>query len=265
MQRIIDDYNNDMTKAINNVTNASGQTKAEWDSINTVLETTADWLGDEGLLGLTDDLADGALSLADAWKKVLEAIEAANAAAAGGSTGGGSGSKKQTTKQTEPPKPGLNGEQKEILNETSSYIQDLVNDGQIDVAEKATVLMMKELADIKPLASIDIVQARKMALGYLSKGGLVPKYFAAGGFAKGSDTVPAMLTPGEFVMSKYAVNQHGVGTLNAMNSGQEVGNSVYTYNLSVNVKSDANPNEIARTVMSQIKQIDSQRLRGVRQ
>ncbi len=265
MQRIIDDYNNDMTKAINNVTNASGQTKAEWDSINTVLETTADWLGDEGLLGLTDDLADGALSLADAWKKVLEAIEAANAAAAGGSTGGSSGSKKQTTKQTEPPKPGLNGEQKEILNETSSYIQDLVNDGQIDVAEKATVIMMKELADIKPLASIDIVQARKMALGYLSKGGLVPKYFAAGGFAKGSDTVPAMLTPGEFVMSKYAVNQHGVGTLNAMNSGQEVGNSVYTYNLSVNVKSDANPNEIARTVMSQIKQIDSQRLRGIRQ
>jgi hypothetical protein len=74
-----------------------------------------------------------------------------------------------------------------------------------------------------------------------------------------------MLTPGEFIMSKYAVNQHGVENLKAMNNGESVGGSVYTYNLSVNVKSDANPNEIARTVMTQIKQIDSQRLRGIRQ
>jgi TP901 family phage tail tape measure protein len=264
MQRIIDKYNNDMTKAINNVTNAAGQTKAEWDSINTVIETTADWLGEEGLLGLTDDLADAALDLEAAWKKVLAAIQEANAAAAGaGGAGGSGGGKNQTTKQ--PPKPGLNTEQTELLNETSSYIQDLVNDGQIDVAEQATVIMMKELADIKPLASIDIVNARKQALGYLSKGGLVPKYFAAGGFARGTDTVPAMLTPGEFVMSKYAVNAHGVDKMKAINNGSSVGDSVYTYNLSVNVKSDANPNEIAKTVMAQIKQIDLQRLRGVRQ
>jgi hypothetical protein len=32
-------------------------------------------------------------------------------------------------------------------------------------------------------------------------GGLIP-YFLGGGFAKGTDTVPAMLTPGEYVVNK---------------------------------------------------------------
>ena len=37
---------------------------------------------------------------------------------------------------------------------------------------------------------------------------------------KGTDTVPAMLTPGEFVVRKSAVDKVGVGTLNAINQGQ---------------------------------------------
>ena len=98
----------------------------------------------------------------------------------------------------------------------------------------------------------------------MSSGGLVPKYFAEGGFARGTDTVPAMLTPGEFVMSRYAVNSHGTDKMKAINSGASVGDSVYNYNLSVNVKSDANPDQIAKTVIAQIKQIDSQRVRGTR-
>ena len=99
----------------------------------------------------------------------------------------------------------------------------------------------------------------------LASGGMVPKYFAVGGMARGTDTVPAMLTPGEFVMSKYAVKSYGLDTMKAINSGStSVGDSVYNYSLSVNVKSDANPDEIARTVMMQIKQIDAQRIRGNR-
>ena len=100
--------------------------------------------------------------------------------------------------------------------------------------------------------------------GYLSSGGLVPKYFAAGGYAVGTDTVPAMLTPGEFVMSRYAVNTHGTDKMKALNSGTSMGDSVYNYNLNVSVRSDASPDEIARTVMAQIKQVDSQRIRGNR-
>ena len=99
----------------------------------------------------------------------------------------------------------------------------------------------------------------------MSSGGMVkPKYFSVGGAARGTDIVPAMLTPGEFVMSKYAVSNYGVDKMKAMNNGLYEGEKVYNYNLSVNVKSDANPDDIARAVMTQIRQIDSQRVRGQR-
>ena len=99
---------------------------------------------------------------------------------------------------------------------------------------------------------------------FAAGGKIMPKYFAKGAFAKGTDTIPAMLTPGEFVVRKNAVDNFGVNNLNKINDGSYDGQAVYNYNLNVNVKSDANPNEIARTVMSQIKQIDSQRIRNQR-
>jgi hypothetical protein len=96
----------------------------------------------------------------------------------------------------------------------------------------------------------------------MSSGGMVrPKYFAVGGKARGTDIIPAMLTPGEFVMSKYAVDSYGVDKMKAINSGSYEGEKVYNYNLNVNVKSDANPEDIARVVMTQIRQVDSQRIR----
>lgn len=100
-------------------------------------------------------------------------------------------------------------------------------------------------------------------------GGMVkPQYFNYGGmvkaYAKGGDVVPSMLTPGEFVMSKYAVQNYGVDKMKSMNNGTYNGDSVYNYNLSVNVKSDANPDDIARTVMTQIRQVESQRIRSAR-
>jgi hypothetical protein len=99
--------------------------------------------------------------------------------------------------------------------------------------------------------------------GYAT-GGLVSAKFAQKRFNMGTDTVPAMLTPGEFVMNKFAVQTHGIGKMQAMNSGSSVGDSVYNYSISVNVKSESNPDEIARTVMAQIKSIDAQKIRGVR-
>lgn len=53
-----------------------------------------------------------------------------------------------------------------------------------------------------------------------SRGGEVPtQYYAKGGFTKkGTDTIPAMLTPGEFVVSRKAVNGIGVSFLNKINS-----------------------------------------------
>jgi hypothetical protein len=42
--------------------------------------------------------------------------------------------------------------------------------------------------------------------------------FSGGGMAQGTDVVPAMLTPGEFIMSKGAVQKYGTDTLESMNA-----------------------------------------------
>jgi TP901 family phage tail tape measure protein len=107
---------------------------------------------------------------------------------------------------------------------------------------------------------------RKQLEGSMPKamGGIIPKYYVSGGYSKGTDTIPAMLTPGEFVVRRNAVDSFGVNNLNKINDGSYGRSSVYNYSLNVNVKSDANPNDIARTVITQIKQIDNQRIRTQR-
>lgn len=139
---------------------------------------------------------------------------------------------------------------------------------------------------------------RKVSLGGgtsrmigISSGGMVPKYLADGGSifpSKGTDTIPAMLTPGEFVVRKFAVDSFGVDKLNALNNGTlgsdsaniltAVTNnsgisssssaytdaSVYNYSVNVNVRSDANPDQIAQAVMTKINQNNGQRIRGNR-
>ena len=64
--------------------------------------------------------------------------------------------------------------------------------------------------------------------GILDKRSLYPMYFlekflmitpfATGGLAMGTDTVPAMLTPGEFIMSRGAVNKFGVDFMESVNA-----------------------------------------------
>jgi TP901 family phage tail tape measure protein len=113
-----------------------------------------------------------------------------------------------------------------------------------------------------------------LGMGALSSGGMVPRYFASGGFSRGTDTVPAMLTPGEFVVKKFAVDKFGLKNLNDINNGtfnpkstvasvNNSSNSVYNYGVSVNVSnSNASTDDIARAVITQIKNIDGQRIRG---
>jgi TP901 family phage tail tape measure protein len=127
-----------------------------------------------------------------------------------------------------------------------------------------------------------VAMAKGGEVKYMPMGGLVP-YMNMGGSVrmpkrepapaqrmsnggifqpKGTDTVPAMLTPGEFVIRKYAVQKYGVDKMKAINSGTHSSDSVYNYEVNVNVKTDANADQIARSVIGQIKQIDSQRIRG---
>ncbi len=107
-----------------------------------------------------------------------------------------------------------------------------------------------------------------MVLRYMASGGMVPKYMAEGGKLMkpmGTDKVPAMLTPGEFVIKKSSVNSYGVENLKSINNGQAPdSNSVYNYSLTVNTKSGSDPDDIARTVMTSLKRVESQRIRSSR-
>ena len=117
------------------------------------------------------------------------------------------------------------------------------------------------------------------------------KFMAAGGMTLGSDTVPAMLSPGEFVVNRAATARFEP-LLNAMNQGGYAGfetkryrvsnaptivptgssqlstiinnnaTPVYNYNLSVNVDgSQADPNAIANTVITKIRQLQDREIR----
>ena len=113
--------------------------------------------------------------------------------------------------------------------------------------------------------------------------------FATGGMVAGSgmtDSVRAMLTPGEFVMNRAATQKYGpllerineskypgslsLGGTPAVNmvsnsSANSSNTSVYNYSLSVGVNgTSASPDDIARTVIAQIRNMDAQRLRGNR-
>jgi hypothetical protein len=146
--------------------------------------------------------------------------------------------------------------------------------------------------------------AKKYAKGgmvkpsYFAGGGMVkPSYFEDGGFARGTDTIPAMLTPGEFVINRDSAKTFSP-LLSAMNDGgrsfvspvypeisrdyasanvgggifagsdvaesnTQVDNSVYNYSLSVNVEgSNASPDQIANVVMRKLQDFGSQRVRG---
>ena len=65
---------------------------------------------------------------------------------------------------------------------------------------------------------------KTLRLFFMDSGGMVPEYHATGGVAglhpgrpKGSDIVPAWLTPGEAVTQKRAVDYYGPGFFNALN------------------------------------------------
>jgi hypothetical protein len=66
-------------------------------------------------------------------------------------------------------------------------------------------------------AQLKVHQDRYKAMG-LHLGGVV-SYLARGGSSRGSDTVPAMLTPGEFVMNKDSVSKYGTSFMEKMNKG----------------------------------------------
>ena len=141
------------------------------------------------------------------------------------------------------------------------------------------------------VAKLNKITQRRMFGGpILSKGrggmGAV-KAMAFGGRAIGSDSVPAMLTPGEFVMNKAASKAYGpllerineskypgmlggggmtqIPVNNISTSMNDNSTAVYNYNLGFSINgANGNANDIARAVMREIKNVDSQRIRSQR-
>jgi TP901 family phage tail tape measure protein len=150
--------------------------------------------------------------------------------------------------------------------------------------QKAVVL--QSIKDINSKIKGKIAELNKITQGKMYGGQI--KYMASGGLARGSDTVPAMLTPGEFVVNKAAAQAYGP-LLNSINeskypsmlgsnggmSNTPINNisasvsdnstAVYNYSLGFNINgTNSNPSDIARAVMTEIKRVDAQRIRGQR-
>ena len=160
--------------------------------------------------------------------------------------------------------------------------------------QKAVSLqIIKDLnAKIQPqIKKLQSIIQRRMYGGAIlpqSKGGMgIVKNMAFGGRAVGSDTVPAMLTPGEFVVNKAASKAYGpllerineskypsmlgrggmtqIPVNNITTSMNDNSTAVYNYNLGFSINgANGNANDIARAVMREIKNVDSQRIRGQR-
>ena len=89
-------------------------------------------------------------------------------------------------------------------------------------AFKPLLPLLTAFAGIKIASSIGNI-ARGVGSGLLGRNQGGPIGFARGGVVPGTgnrDTVPAMLTPGEFVIRKSSVNKIGSGTLAAMNENR---------------------------------------------
>jgi len=119
-----------------------------------------------------------------------------------------------------------------LASQALSFLEKAVTDGVFNpIVNKKAFPLQRIIAGFGSGYSLQFAQgavARKypnIPLHHLAaltgKDFGVPSYFAKGGAARGTDTVPAMLTPGEFVMSKSAVERHGVGFMRSINKGHK--------------------------------------------
>jgi hypothetical protein len=232
-------------------------TRAEFDGIAASTKEAAMNLEDmatsaEKLVALSEFIRTGIKS--DSFNELFPQPKAAAPAPSGGG-----GAKAANATKGDWYDPGTGGTIKEAAAAKGQHWTTYYNEnrGVIDPAARVNK------------ANGGMIIPKRMAMGGSVKGypmgGLIP-YKSEGGFFKslGSDTVPAMLTPGEYVVRRPAVKNFGVKNLEDINRGTYGGESMYNYNLQVNVKSDSDPNKIANTVMRSIKQIEGQKLRGNR-
>ena len=106
---------------------------------------------------------------------------------------------------------------KQVDDEIKKNEKDLEKEGSGDTTFKVDKTLPSDPESEKPPEATPTIQGGGTEGENLQQ----PKPFNQGGEVPGSgntDTVPAMLTPGEFVLTKDAVKQYGVDSLYAMNA-----------------------------------------------
>jgi LysM repeat protein len=272
---------NSEVDSLKNAALYAGKTREEIDSLAGLIEA-AEKAGipfNESLLSQAGSAAALAKALGDA---VINQKLLASLSGLSGGSGSDTGKDTDTTKNTDP-KTVKDTDPKKVTTVTVKPGNTLSG-----IAANAGV----KLADVIK-ANPQISNPNLIRPGQVIKipgkmyGGSISKYMAFGGRAMGSDTVPTMLTPGEFVMNKAASKAYGpllerineskypgmlgdMGTTqvpinNISTSVSDNSTAVYNYNLGFSINgSNGNAKDIANAVMREIKNVDSQRIRGQR-
>jgi len=234
----------------------NGMTKTEWDFIQRYTDAANKHL--DGIVIDIDMVASSSASAAASWKSILESMRQAAALK-------------------------MNSGSTDISYITQGAKSETITAENITPAQKTAVISSIKSTTAKiqsTIAQLNKITQKKMYGGKI-------KYMATGGMAIGSDVVPAMLTPGEFVVNKTAAQAYGpllssineskypsmLGSLGSTNipinnistSVSDNSTSVYNYSLGFNINgSNSSANDIARAVITEIKNVDAQRIRRQR-
>ena len=274
---------------INKIATSVGGVSGAWDAVTTAIKNASLELGKYPLSGSEKFAIDKAAADKAAADKIAadkKAAEDAAKAAAGAGSQAGAGA------QTVDPN-SARGKVDAYLKARADRIAAAEEKRKLEQAAKEQAAASGATANaLRKLQSGQSLTPFELRLLGMANGGFVPQYMANGGFSIGTDTVPAMLTPGEFVVRKSVADQYGP-LLESLNNGKyksfeaptyspmindavSVGagsassvsdnsSKVYNYNVGISVNNtSASADDIAKVVMAEIKYIDSQRLRGQR-
>jgi TP901 family phage tail tape measure protein len=266
-----------------------GMTRREWETLKNridVAKTSSDLY-----IKAMEDARDVVKKIVDYWTEIEKpkttvhtivtnyvtggSSGAGNIGASGDGGGGGGGGGSSTT--TSPTNTSPSGVQP--VNMTASKLSGLVanlekmkKDHARAPSGQEKAMISRGIANLKPqvLGGYQFAYNNsRSAEDRRNYAAAIAKYkgYNKGGFVSGygsGDTISAMLTPGEFVMTKPAVDAYGARMMKDINNGTFQSGSVYNYSISVNVETGADADQIANTVMRKIKSVDAKRIQGNR-
>jgi hypothetical protein len=203
-----------------------GLSKTAWEEINTRIDAS------KAQAALYDaevvKALENARGLVGEWDKLNDTfttthvINTINTGGGGGGGGGGAvdpapGSVNPAWAELISKREGIEGQlaryQSELkpLRERKALLQTMVQNSRVRDELKEIEIKMNGINEA-------IRWTGRGLQDYTAKLAATPQYLAKGGFAKGTDTVPAMLTPGEFVVNSASTKRFAP-ILEAINSG----------------------------------------------